>query len=56
LKPTNPFGDFLFYDAPPGPAEKLVTRHLDPNGLAARAEEWAKQLKRENGCHRREVL
>jgi hypothetical protein len=47
LKTINPFGDFLFHDAF-GPDGKLVTRHFDPNGLAARAEEWAKQLKTVN--------
>jgi len=48
LKAINPFGDFLFADACIRPDGKLVTRHFDPNGLAARAEEWAKQLKTVN--------
>lgn len=42
----NPFGDFLFSGVPitPAPGGKLVTRHLDPTGLAQRAEEWARAL------------
>ena len=41
----NPFGDYLFHGVPIRPQDgKLVTRQWDPNGLAARAEEWAKEL------------
>ncbi len=42
----NPFGDYLFHGVPIKPQDgKLVTRQWDPNGLAARAEEWAKELR-----------
>lgn len=42
----NPFGDYLFHGVPIRPQDgKLVTRQWDPNGLAARAEEWAKELR-----------
>jgi DNA-directed RNA polymerase subunit RPC12/RpoP len=53
LQAINPFGDFLFYDVPIIPDDgKLKTRHLDPNGLAARAEEWSKELKQVDGRSR----
>jgi len=46
LKAINPFGDFLFHDVPIIPDDgKLKTRHLDPNGLAVKAEEWGKEMK-----------
>jgi hypothetical protein len=42
----NPFGDYLFHGVPIRSKDgKLVTRHLDPDGLAARAEEWARELR-----------
>jgi len=45
----NPFGDYLFHGVPIKPQDgKLVTRQWDPNGLAARAEEWAKELRNLN--------
>lgn len=46
LKSINPFGDFLFHGVPitPAPGSRLVTRHMDPTGLAQRAENWAKLL------------
>ena len=46
LKPINPFGDFLFKDVPIIPDNgKLQTRHFDNDGLAAKAEEWGKEMK-----------
>jgi hypothetical protein len=46
LKTSNPFGDYLFDGVPIVPDDsKLETRHLDPEGLAARAEAWGKQMK-----------
>src|ERR1035437_3089643 len=46
LQAINPFGDFLFHDVPIIPDDgKLKTRHLDPNGLAVKAEEWGKEMK-----------
>jgi hypothetical protein len=46
----DPFSDFVFYDVPifrpTGGA--LITRHLDPDGLAAQAEEWAQELNQAN--------
>ena len=46
LQTIDPFGDYLFHGVPLRPADgKLVTRHFDPDGLAARAEEWSKQMK-----------
>jgi DNA-directed RNA polymerase subunit RPC12/RpoP len=46
LQAINPFGDFLFKDVPIIPVNgKLQTRHLDPNGLAVKAEEWGKEMK-----------
>jgi hypothetical protein len=42
----DPFGDFLFHGVPIYRSEggPLIIRHLDPNGLAARAEAWGKAL------------
>ena len=46
LKAIDPFGDFLFYDVPIRPDNgKLQTRHFDPDGLAAKAEAWGKEMK-----------
>lgn len=46
LQNIDPFGDYLFFGVPINPEDgKLQTRHLDPNGIAARAEEWGKQMK-----------
>ncbi len=46
LQTINPFGDYLFHGVPVTPSDgRLVTRHLDPTGLAQRAEEWAKMLR-----------
>ena len=46
LKPIDPFGDYLFFDVPLAPDDgKIRTKHLDPQGLAARAEEWGKQMR-----------
>lgn len=43
----DPFGDYLFHGVPIRPKDgELVTRHLDPEGFAARAEEWAQELDR----------
>jgi hypothetical protein len=42
----DPFGDFLFHGVPIYRPEggPLIVRHLDPDGLAARADEWGKAL------------
>lgn len=49
LQTINPFGDYLFYGVPIVPDDgKLETRHLDPDGLAARAEEWGKEMRQVN--------
>ena len=46
LQGIDPFGDSLFYDVPIIPEDgKLKTRHLDPNGLAAKAEAWGREMK-----------
>lgn len=46
LKPIDPFGDYLFYDVPIVPEDgKLKPKHLDPEGLAAKAEAWGKEMK-----------
>lgn len=46
LQTIDPFGDYLFYDVPINPEDgKLQTRHFDPDGLPARAEEWSKQMR-----------
>jgi hypothetical protein len=46
LQTINPFGDYLFYGVPIRPDDgKLQTRHFDPDGLPAQAEEWGRQMK-----------
>ncbi|MGH7829167.1 MAG: hypothetical protein ACREP8_03225, partial [Candidatus Binatia bacterium] len=47
FRTIDPFGDYLFHGVPIRPKDgNLVTRHLDPEGFAARAEEWAQELGR----------
>jgi hypothetical protein len=47
FRTIDPFGDYLFHGVPIRPKDgSLVTRHLDPEGFAARAEEWAQELGR----------
>lgn len=47
FRTIDPFGDYLFHGVPIRPKDgELATRHLDPEGFAARAEEWAQELDR----------
>lgn len=45
LQTINPFGDYLFHGTNiRNHGGKLQTRSLDPTGIVARAQEWAKEL------------